>query len=1097
MIVNRSAALLGSLLLCTSVSLGADWIRYPAISPDGKAIAFSYRGDLWKVGRKGGRAQLLTTHEAYERSPVWTPDSKSLAFASDRHGNFDVFVISSAGGKATRVTYHSSDDTPSAFDASGEEILFASNRQDAPQAAIGLSRMGELYRIPAKGGRPRQILTTPAEDARPSPDGRYIVYHDYKGYEDPWRKHHVSAIARDIWIYDTETGTHRKLTSFRGEDRNPVWSSDGRQVYFLSERDGTFNVWKLDPFAESPEPEQITHHETNPVRFLSMADDGTLCYGWNGQVWIKSPEADPVRVKIRLQASERRNPVKFMTLKDGATEMAVSPNEEEIAFIVRGEVFVTSVEYDTTKRITNTPEQERNVAWGKDGRTLFYASERDGSWNLYQTTITREEEGSFSVATLLTEEVVLAGEAEMFQGVPSPDGKKMAYLHNRDEIRLLDLETKQTSTLVPARLNYSYSDGDIEYDWSPDSRWLAFTYNASRRWLQDVGVVNIATGKITNISNSGYSEQAPAWSADGKALLFMSDRLGRRNHGSWGSDDDIFGFYLTTEHWNWINLSKEDWERQKKRDEKKDKADEKKKEKKAGDDEASENAVSDNEEDAGDKEEVEPLKVDLADPEYRTKRLTLHSAPMGGFDLSPDGETLVYFAQEENKWDLWISRIRTQSTSKLASLGSDESGTVVFGKDGEQVFVRHGGKLAKVSVPESGSGKVTSISYSAGMELEQPAEREYLFEHVWRQVKRKFYREDLHGVDWEALKQNYAAFLPSIQNNHDFAEMLSEMLGELNASHTGARYRPKSGGDSTASLGLLFDVDYEGAGLKVAEVLKRGPADKEDSRIKAGVIITHIDGVRLTENMNPYPLFNRKAGQRVRLGLTDPDANEDWEEVIKAASRAADGPLLYERWVAGRHKLVEELSEGRLGYVHVKGMDDPSFRRVYRDVLGRDSDKEALIVDTRYNGGGWLHDDLVSFLSGEDYIYFKPRGKEVGDFGAEPAFRWSRPVVVLQSESNYSDAHMFPYAFKQLKMGKLVGTPVAGTGTAVWWERLIDPTLVFGIPQVGMVTPDGNYLENTELQPDVEVYNSPESVARGEDQQLAKAVGVLLEELDQ
>ncbi len=378
-----------------------------------------------------------------------------------------------------------------------------------------------------------------------------------------------------------------------------------------------------------------------------------------------------------------------------------------------------------------------------------------------------------------------------------------------------------------------------------------------------------------------------------------------------------------------------------------------------------------------------------------------------------------------------------------------------------------------------------------------PAERAYMFEHAWRQVKRKFYRADLHGVDWQAMKENYATFLPSIQNNRDFTELLSEMLGELNASHTGARYRPRgSDRDETADLGLLLDVHYQGAGLKVAEVLPQGPADLDTSKIEPGVLITHIDGQRIEAGDNPWPLLNKKADKLVRLGLHNPETNEDWEEVIKAISPRETQSLLYERWIRGRRELVDKLSGGRVGYVHIQGMNDGSFRRFYRDVLGRNSDKEALIVDTRFNGGGWLHDDLVAFLGGKDYIYFKPRGKEVGDLGAEPAFRWSRPVVVLQSESNYSDAHMFPYAFKQLQLGKLVGTPVPGTGTAVWWETLIDPSVVFGIPQVGMVTPEGEFLENLELEPDVLVYNSPESVARGEDLQLAKSVEVLLEQLD-
>ena len=1100
------------LVSCWSMSGGAEisaasWLRYPAISPDGRWIAFSAQGDLWVVPRGGGRARLLTTHVAYERSPVWTPDGRAIVFASDRHGNFDLFRIALSGGRAQRLTFHSADDEPSGCTPDGKWVLFRSWRQDDHRAAIGLSRMSELYRIPITGGRPQQILTTPAESAVFDPHGRYIAYHDYKGYEDAWRKHHISAVTRDIWIYDTKTKRHRKLTSFRGEDRNPVWSPDGKVLYYLSERSGTFNVWRRDPFAKAKEagPVQVTRHKLHPVRFLTIARDGTLCYGFNGAIFVKPPGKQPSRVPVRIAPVDRANRVETITLSGDVTEMAVSPNEEEVAFVVRGEVFVTSVDYTTTRRVTSTPEQERSVTWSRDGRSLYYAGERNGSWNLYRSTITREDEDRFASATLLTETVVLQSDDESFQPLMSPDGKKIAYLHNRDEIRLLDLDTKKTSTLVPARWNYSYSDGDIHYAWSPDSRWLAFTYNPRRRWIGDVGIVNVATGKITNITDSGYEEGQPRFSRDGRALLFESDRLGRRSHGSWGSDSDVFAFYLNRAAWEWSNLTKEELERRKKREAKRKKEGPKKKEEGVGE---KKDAGSDSRSTTDKKKEKEAkttsgngkeegqsknLDVQLQDIEYRIKRLTRHSAPLAGFDLSPDGETLVYFAQEENQYDLWAVKLRDRSSWKLASLG--DSGTVRFAKDGKSVFVLYGGRMAKVTVPGSGRGMVKPIRYTARMELDRPAERRYLFEHVWRQVKDKFYRADLHGVDWDAMKRNYGVFLDDINNNRDFAELLSEMLGELNASHTGARYYP-SAQDQTATLGLLYDVRHRGAGLKVAEVLPRGPADRPESRIRPGVLITHIDGERLTAQTNPWRLLNRKAGQLVRLGLTDPRRRDDWEEVLKAEPPSADGPRRYERWVAGRRRLVQRRSKGRVGYVHVQAMNDASFRRVYRDVLGRNSDKEALILDTRYNGGGWLHDDLVSFLEGRDYLRVVPRGKKPGQFGAEPMFRWSRPVVVVQSESNYSDAHMFPYAFKQLGIGKLVGTPVAGTGTAVWWERLIDPSLVFGIPQVGMLTPQGKFLENLELQPDVEVYNSPESVARGEDRQLARAVDLLLAQLD-
>mgnify|MGYP002623176762 CR=1 FL=1 len=1073
-----------ALVLSTSQAFaqeGKAWMRYPAISPDGASIAFSYRGDLWVVPAAGGEAKLLTTHEGYEFTPVWSPDGKQIAFTSDRHGNFDVFVMSASGGAAKRLTFHSTADVVTGFTPNGKRVLFTSRRQDVPEAAIWHPSMGELYSVSIEADRPTQILTTPAENAVYRADGKLLAYHDYKGYEDNFRKHHVSSVARDIWTYEPSTGKHTKLSTFGGEDRNPVFAPGGDSVYYLSEQGGNYNVWKMN-LGENPNPEQVTSHGPHPVRFLSIANDGTLCYGYNGEIWTRAAGEDSKRVQITAVSDNRENTSEVSVIRSGATEFAVSPNEEEVAFVIRGEVFVVSVEHGTTKRVTNTPGQERSVDWGPDGRTLYYAGERDNSWNLYKTTITREDEERFATSTLLTEEPVLVTEAEEFQPLVSPDGKLVAYLHNRDEIRMLDLSTKQSSTLVPAKRNYSYSDGDIGYHWSPDSKWLAFNYNATQRWLGDVGMVNIASGEITNVTNSGYEEGGAWWSSDGKALLFMSDRLGMRSHGSWGSETDIFGFYLTQDAWDWINLSEEELEAWKKQQEKKE-------EEEAEDEEGS---------DEGDEDEVDPIKIELDDPDFRIKRLTLNSAPMGGYDISPDGETIVYFAEVEGDWDLWASEIRSGSTYRLVALGSPAPGGVEFSKDGSEVFISYGGgNLAKVAVSEGGS-RPEPISYGAEMVINGPEERAYIFDHAWRQVKRKFYREDLHGVDWQAMKENYSAFLPTITNNHDFAELLSEILGELNASHTGGRYRPRiAGGDSTAVLGLLYDVGFEGLGLKVAEVIDRGPLDRAETKIETGTIITHIDGVRLTPDVNPNALLNRKVDTPVRLGLSNPDSGDTWEEVVRPISGGEESGLLYERWIKSRRAYVDEISGGRVGYVHIEGMDDDSFRRVYQDALGRNSDKEALVVDTRYNGGGWLHDDLVTFLGGKDYINFVPRGKELGDLGAEPAFRWSRPVAVVQSESNYSDAHMFPFAFKELKIGPLVGAPVPGTGTAVWWETQIDPSLVFGIPQVGMQMADGTYLENTQLEPDYLVIPTPEQRAAGEDPQLKKAVEVLLEKLDQ
>jgi C-terminal processing protease CtpA/Prc len=258
--------------------------------------------------------------------------------------------------------------------------------------------------------------------------------------------------------------------------------------------------------------------------------------------------------------------------------------------------------------------------------------------------------------------------------------------------------------------------------------------------------------------------------------------------------------------------------------------------------------------------------------------------------------------------------------------------------------------------------------------------------------------------------------------------------------------------------------------------------------------VTAIDGVALAPSLDPAIPLNRKAGRLVLLDLASADGRTAWQEAVKPVDLRAEADLLYERWVERCRDAVAKASGGRVGYVHVRGMNESSFRRTFSDVLGRHSDADALVVDTRFNGGGWLHDDLCGFLNGRPYLDFVPRGKERGSFGGEPLFRWARPAVVLMSEGNYSDAHLFPYAFKALGIGKLVGAPVAGTGTAVWWETLLDPTLYFGIPQVGMMAPDGRYVENQDLDPDVLVLLDPREAAAGTDAQLLAAVATVLAE---
>lgn len=1067
------------------------WLRYPAISPDGKTVVFCYKGDIYSVSAQGGEARAITSNPAYDYLPVWSPDGKTIAFASDRHGNFDVYTVPVVGGTPKRLTFHSANEYPSAFCPDGNSIVFSAHIQDdAKNILFPDRRLSELYSVPTQGGRIAQVLTTPAINACFSHDGKLIAYHDVKGYEDNWRKHHTSSVTRDVWIYDTQTRKHKKISNFAGEDRNPVFAPDGKSLFYLSEQNGSFNIVEAN-LQNSDNQTVITNFDKHPIRFLSAANNGTLCFTYNGEIYTKENGQQPKLLQVTILSDEVETEIKYSTKTRGASEMALSPDGKEIAIIIRGDIFVTATDFPSTKRITCTPGQERSVSFSPDGKKLLYASERDGSWNIYQTSIVSPDEANFSLSTLLNEEALVATDAETFQPLYSPDGKEVAFLEERTTLRIINLESKQTRTVLEPNYNYSYSDGDQWFQWSPDSRWLIAQYMETPSWPdEDIALIKAdGSGQIHNLTHSGYSDAMPRWMMKGKAIIWQSDKMGMRSHGSWGAQADVYAMFLTQQAFDEFNLSKHEWKllQDKQKDKaKKDKNDDGKNKKNKG----KKGKSTDTEDDSDSSDEsVEPLQFDLDNLDDRKIRLTINSANISDAVLTSNGEKLFYLCRFEKGYDLWVNNLKDKETKLLVKINGYAS-DLQFDKNEKNLYFLSDGVPNKIEIS---SNKKTAVKFSADCVVDYPQERAYIFEHLWRQVLKKFYDPVLHGIDWNYYKAQYMRFLPHINNNYDFSEMASEMLGELNGSHTGCRFYPQpTNADNTASLGVLYDLSYTGRGVCVAEVLDKSPLVKAKTRISAGTIIEQVDGVDITADMDIYPLLNRKQGKMVLLSLYNPVTQARWTETTRPISQGAETSLLYHRFVKNCNAEVERLSNGRIGYVHVKGMDSPSFRQVYSDLLGKHRNKAAVVVDTRFNGGGWLHDDLATLLGGKKYVEFSPRGQHIG---TEPIAKWFKPSAVLVSEGNYSDAHGFPYVYKTLGIGKLVGMPVPGTMTAVWWETQIDPTLVFGIPQMGVKDLNGKYLENQQLMPDIQVPITPEDARDGVDTQLRRAVEELMKQI--
>jgi tricorn protease len=1070
MILSRHLGIAILLVLVPALSgaVEAPLPRHPAPSPDGSQIAFSWQGDLWVVGSAGGTARRLTAHPAAERHPVWSRDGRWIAFASDRYGHFDVFVLPTDGSEAPRrLTHASSHDTPLDFTVDNGAVLFRSARAES------IRWMQGLYRVPVAGGTPILQQGALGRRAAFSPDGAALAY--VRGSTKWTRSGYRGAANRDLWLR-TADGDDVQLTDFDGDDDCPGWV-DGHTLAFLSSRAGRKNVFLLDLITSAAEP--LTAHTGTDVRFPRLSADGrVLAYEFEDRIWtLAIGDDEPRRLSVDVPADQVVNPTRRVTATSGAEELAVRPDGELAAFVVHGDVFITAImskedqeiARPPTVQVTDTAAREKDICWSPDGERLLFASARSGSYDLFLARPADPDSGwidSFDFTT----EVLTASPAEDHLGRFSPDGTRIAFVRGKGELVVVDADGGNEVVLL------DHWDTPT-FDWSPDGAWITYS-TPDVHYNSEIWIVPAAGGEPYNLSRHPDDDVGPSWSPDGKRLVWLTKRH--------ADTMDVWGTWLArADHERtpaeWLKYWKE------------------KNGKKGTNGSDEDGAAKDSDDDAekASAPELPEVSIDMDGLWERATAISNLKGDEAFARVSPDGKRVIFTADHEGERDLYSVRWDGEDIRRLTS-GGEQPSAVQFDGDGSTVFyLDQKGLIKRVGL----DGKAGDpIPYQARFEIDTLAERAAVFDEAWRALNEWFYDPDFHGADWKKQYDTYRPWALEASHQADFDDVLNLMLGELNASHMGYWSRGDADGETTGWIGVVFDSAAGGPGIRVAEVLPDTPADHHDVRLRAGERILAVNGRPVEDDTNVFSLFTDTVKQRVALEILGEDGATR-QAVVIPKPFATQEEARYDHWVKQRRKLVEASSGGRLGYLHIQGMSIPSFEEFERDLYAAGHGKDGLIIDVRSNGGGWTTDYLMAVLSVRRHAFTVPRDADTDEKaypqGRLPLAAWTKPALALCNEESYSNAEIFSHAFQNLDRGLLVGAPTFGAVISTSGTTLVNGGWV-RLPMRGWyVAATGMNMENHGAQPDIVVWQPPaEDTSADHDTQLERAVEVFLANLE-
>ncbi|XLS30646.1 S41 family peptidase [Flavobacteriaceae bacterium M23B6Z8] len=1046
-------------------------VHFPALNHDGTKIAFNYQGDVWTMDIAGNNVKRITIHEAYDTKPIWNADGTKIAFQSDRFGNNDIYLISSEGGLPKRLTFHSGNDLITDFTADGT-IIFNTRRYFQQ-----VEREPEIHIIDAVGGTPYRYMTSLGFDAVLSPDKSKIAF--TKGSCRLEREAYRGPANRDVWIYHIKSDQYHQITTDEGNDFYPQWATN-ETLYFQSARSGKYNVHKIEINANGSKKGNIsavTNFEDFGIFSYDVSKNGKrLVFAKMDQLYIMDlPSGLPQRIKLDLKADYRFDPVELKTFTSNVNNVSPSPSGDYSLLEVRGEIFIkkNGKEGKRTVNLSNSAYRDREAAWLDNDRVIFI-SDRNGQNDLY--LVTSDDPNEKDLFKTLKHKIVRLTNSKEQEHSPkiSPDGKSIAYIKGRGKLIVASISKEGKITSPKVLLDGWDTPSGVA--WSPDSKWLAYSLSGLN-FNEEIYIHKADNSKPpVNVSMHPKYDVNPIWSPDGKKLVFSSNRN--------NSDFDVWFIWLQKKDWE---KTKEDWE---------------------------ELAA---EEEAPKKEKKEDedapiiMTIDFEDIFERQVQVTSFTGGEFAEAVSKDAQLIYYTTSLGNRGDakvdadLYSIKWNGKDLKALTSNNQRPSNVIADAKYMHLYYTTSGGKLNRLNMKD---GKATAQPFTARINIDYDKESDQIFEEAWKAVNDGFYDPDFHGKDWGALKSIYKPLAMKASTRVDFKSMFNWMLGQINASHMGmyrGEERTELQKQETGLLGVSV-IPADKKGVKIVEVVSNMPADRTESKLSVGEIIKGVNGHVLEENDNFYEFLNETSDQKIYLTVEDSYGKE--REVIirpKNSSRIEN----YNAWVKDRKKLTDQYSNGRLGYIHIQGMNWQSFERFERELTAAGLGKEGIVIDVRYNGGGWTTDYLMAVLNVRQHAYTIPRGaaknlekeqrnfKEYYPFSERlPLASWTKPSVALCNETSYSNAEIFSHAYQSLGIGTLVGMPTFGAVISTGATRLIDGSIV-RMPFRGW------YVKSTEKNmelgpavPDIVLDNAPDDKAKGKDVQLERAVRELLRQLD-